>query len=160
MRFNSAEEAVNPERAFNSSFPTVTPFMIFNSEVDAVIPVNTFNSAALDVTEVAPNVKPEVVNVPVVSKLPVTLARPLDKVIKPVSLECPMVEPLINTSPASIVPPLTVPVVVIGLEPTLIAPKPEAIDPDVNSPTVRILLLPSLSPYLESAVVSLILVLI
>ena len=81
---SSADEAANPERAFNSSFPTVTPFNILSSLVTAVIPLNTFISEPRAVTGIAPKVNEDVVNAPVVSKLPVTFASPFETVINPV----------------------------------------------------------------------------
>ena len=85
---------------------TVTPLRILSSAVDAVIPSNTFNSAPVAVTVVVPRTRDGVLTSVVASKLPVTLASPLDTVINPVSLVCPMLEPLITTSSTSSEPPL------------------------------------------------------
>ena len=118
--------------------------------MDAVIPSNTFNCAPVAVIEVVPRTIDGVLTSVVASKLPVTLASPFDKVINPVSLVCPILEPLITTSSISSEPPLIWPVVVMGPFISILV-NPLTIEPAARSPTVTISELPSFSPYIEAA---------
>ena len=127
------------------SLLTVTPLSILSSAVDAVIPSNTLISSADAVTAVVPNIRDGVLTCDVASKFPVTLARPLDSVINPLSLEWPIVDPLITTSSISSDPPVICPVVVIAPVISILV-NPFTIEPDDNAPTETISELPSFTP--------------
>ena len=124
----------------------VTPVRIFNSVVLAVNPDNLLISDAEAVTSVPPSFILDNVAAPVTSIPPVTFSKPLDNVNNPLSVLWPIVEPSINTWSTCNSPPVILPVVVIKLEPVLIFPNPDVIEPASNAPTVTILELPSLTP--------------
>ena len=92
------------------------------------------------------------VNVPTlviaVCAAPVTVAAVPDALPVTLPVKSPVIVP-----PAVIAPVATAPVVVIVLEPILILPKPEVIEPESNAPTVTILELPAVGDLPDKSVV-------
>ena len=121
----------------------VTPFTYPNSVDVVLIPSSLFKSEALEVTAVLPNVRLFTANPAlIVVLLPITNESEFN-VNKPGLDAWPMFE-LFNTRlSTSSEPAYIAPDVVILLEPVLIDPKLDVIEPLSNAPTVTIELLPA-----------------